>query len=110
LTTTTLTGEAAPTRRHQRDATVVLLGLLALDLPAAHWEVDANPYQARLSGMASGFEPAARTDVVRAWAAHLGVEPAYRSEGPGASGFFEAIATISDVHIRVWTVLTGGAA
>lgn len=100
------TKEQAEIRRRQMDAGIVMLGLLALDLPPVSWTVDESSQQARLEGLASTFtSPENDIAVVNAWAAHFDVAPVWEVAASGRGGFLKAVTAVTGVHVEVWAGL-----
>lgn len=98
--------DPAEIRRLQKDAAIVMLGLLALDLPPVSWTVNDDKRQGWLEGLAMTFtSPDADIAVVNAWAAHFQVEPTWVDVASGRGGFLKAVTAVSGVHVEVWATL-----
>ncbi len=96
----------------QQRATVVLLSLLAHDLPPAEWTIQAVVVTS-LPPMVEGLiRPAGLADPALdirlagliAWAGHLGVQPTWMTYKNGG-GKLQATAVITGVQVTGWTPL-----
>lgn len=90
----------AEVRRRQTDAGIVMLGLLALDLPPITWWIDAGAGEGLEGQIDAGYDGRQRT-VLDAWAAHFGVIPGWDAN-PDGTGFLKASTELGDVHVEVW--------
>lgn len=95
--------DPAEIRRSQTSAGIVMLGLLAFDLPPISWTVDSGS-EAWLEGLAM-TSPEDDIAAVRAWAAHFGVKPTWSVAASGVGGYLKAETTVSGVHVEVWATL-----
>lgn len=97
--------DLAEARRRQTSAGIVMLGLLALDLPPVSWTIDNAEDKPRLEGLAMRFPRSLEDEhaVVKAWAAHFDVSPKWEVATKG--GYLKVVTAIGDVHVEVWAHL-----
>ncbi|MDH2425730.1 hypothetical protein [Sphaerisporangium sp. TRM90804] len=94
----------------QQRSAVVLLSLLARDLPVAHWSLTdvlaVDDVDGEVEGHLSGGDDAQRRLALTAWATEFGVPATwkqYKDHDP--AGAWEVRTTITGVRVRIWTQL-----
>ncbi|WP_433379172.1 hypothetical protein [Streptosporangium sp. CA-115845] len=95
-----------PARAHRRQgrAALALADLLAEELPALLWHVQAAEHAAgSLLGVRDDGDPASRVDAVDEWARRLGVTPSWERL-PGHGGEYRATGWHlgARVTVRAW--------
>jgi hypothetical protein len=105
------TSPYADTIGQQQRAVVVLLSLLAHDLPPVAWNVyavAAGSVPPMLDGLLSTTNgtPEMRLAQLKAWADHMGIRPTWETYEKGdGNGKLGITALITGVRVTVWTPL-----